>query len=123
MCRYQRFSEKYYHRSEKIRKKLGKNQYILLLGLVGQIISSTNRASSIIENLNGRIKPYLELRKQMGRDFNEFLKFFINHKPLSCSRKKERKDITPTELLMKQQHLPWQEMLGFKKTEFCIIPT
>lgn len=107
---------------EEIRKKLGENQYILLLGLVVQIITSTFRASSIIENLNGRIKPYFELRKHMGRDFNELLRFFINHTPLSCSRKKERKNKTPSELLMKQKHSPWFEMLGFKKTELCKIP-
>jgi len=122
LCRCQRFSEKYYQRSEEIRKKLGENQYILLLGLVGQVITSTTRASSIIENLNGRIKPYLELRKQMGCGFNELLRFFINHTPLSCSRKKERKNKTPAELLMKIEHLPWLEMLGFQKPELCKIP-
>jgi hypothetical protein len=123
LYRCQRFSEKYYQRSKEIRKKLGENQYILLLGLIGKIITSTTRASSIIENLNGRIKPYLKIRKQMGRGFNELLKFFINHTPLSCSRKKERKNKTPAELLTKQQHLPWLEMLGFNKLELCKIPT
>lgn len=122
LCRCLRFSEKYYQRSEKIRRKFGENQYILLLGLVGQIVTSTTRASSIVENLNGRIKPYYEIRKQIGRGFNELLRFFINHTPLSCSRKKERKNKTPAELLMKQAHSSWLEMLGFKKPALCKIP-
>jgi len=122
LCRCQRFSEKYYQRSKDIRKKLGENQYILLLGLVGQVVASTNRASSMVENLNGRIKPYCEIRKQIGRGFTELLRFFINHTPLSCSRKKHRKNKTPAEVLMQKEHLPWLEMLGFQKPELCKFP-
>lgn len=119
LCRCQRFSEKYYQRSKNIREKLGENQYILLLGLVGQIVTSTNRSSSMVENLNGRIRPHCEIRKQIGRGFTELLRFFINHTPLTCSRKKTRKNKTPTTLLMQKEHLPWLEMLGFQKPELC----
>ena len=38
------------------------------------------------------------------------------------SRKKYRKDKTPAELLMKKEHLPWLEMLGFQKLELCKFP-
>lgn len=121
LCRCQRSSEKYYHSSGGIRKKLGENKYILLLGLVGQMITSITRTSFLIENLNCRIKPYFELRKQMGRDFNESLRFFINHTPLFCSRQKERQNKTSAELLMKLEYLSWLEMLWFKKPEICQI--
>jgi hypothetical protein len=44
--RCQRFSEKYYKRSGKIRERLGNTKYIILMGLVAQIIKTTTRSSS-----------------------------------------------------------------------------
>lgn len=113
--RCQRFSEKYFKRSAKIKSVLGSNNYILLMGLVGQIVRSTTRASSLVENLNGRIRPFCDLRKQMGNNFSELLKFFLNHNPLVCSRKKERKNKTPAEILNQKKHPHWMEMLGFDR--------
>jgi len=113
--RCQRFSEKYYQRSEKIREKLGSTKYVLLMGLVAQIIKNTTRSSSLVENLNSRIRPFCNLRKQMGNNFSELLKFFLNHNSLSCSRKKERKNKTPAEILNKKSHPHWLEMLGFDR--------
>jgi len=115
--RCERFSAKYYNRSEEIKKKLGMKDYIILMGLVGQVINTTTRASSLVENLNGRIRPFCNLRKQMGDRFTELLKFFLNHNQLTCSRKKERKNKTPAAILNKQEHAPWLEMLGFKHVE------
>jgi hypothetical protein len=113
--RCQRFSETYYNRSEKIKAKLGSKVYTLLMGLVGQVISTTTRASSLVENLNSRIRPFCNLRKQMGDNFSELLKFFLNHNPLVCSRKKERKNKTPAEILNKKEHACWLELLGFQQ--------
>ncbi len=113
--RCQRFSDKYYQRSEKIRDVLGSKKYIILMGLIGQIIKSTTRSSSLVENLNSRIRPFCNLRKQMGENFSELLKFFINHNPLSCSRKKERQNKTPAEMLNKKSHPYWLEMLEFDR--------
>jgi hypothetical protein len=113
--RCQRFSEKYYKRSGKIRERLGNTKYIILMGLVAQIIKTTTRSSSLVENLNSRIRPFCNLRKQMGAKFSELLKFFLNHNALTCSRKKERKNKTPAEILNKKSHPHWLEMLGFDK--------
>ena len=85
------------------------------MGLVGQVVNATIRASSLIENLNGRIRPFCNLRKQMGNNFSELLKFFLNHNPLVCSRKKVRKNKTPSELLNNKKHPHWLEMLGFDR--------
>ena len=102
--RCQRFSEKYYQRSKKIRERLGNTKYIILMGLVAQIIKTTTRSSSLVENLNSRIRAFCNLRKQMGAKFSELLKFFLNHNALTCSRKKERKNKTPAEILNKKSH-------------------
>lgn len=115
--RCERFSEKYYKRSKRLRNLLGGKQYVLLMGLVGQIIKTTTRASSLIENLNGRIRPFCNLRKQMGTNFSELLKFFLNHNPLVCSRKKDRKNKTPSEILNQKKHPHWLEMLGFEPVQ------
>ena len=117
--RCERLGEKYCERAEPLKSRLGDKFYFLMAG-VRAIISKTVRASSLVENLNGRVRLYVDLRQNMGNDYLELLRFFLNHSPLTCSVIKERKNKTPSELLTGEPHAHWLEMLGYDLPE--LIP-
>lgn len=76
-------------------------------------INSTERTSSMAENLHSRISPYLFLRREIGHGFLDLLRFYLNHTPLLRSEREERKNKTPAEILSGRPHKNWLEMLGF----------
>jgi hypothetical protein len=69
------------------------------------------RASSIIENINSRLRCYFFLRRQIGSGYLELLQFFLNHRRFLRSEHAERVDKSPAELLTGQPHPHWLEML------------
>ena len=77
-------------------------------------MKSTPRASSLVENLNSRLRNYFFLRKQLGSDYLDLLRFFLNHRTFNESRIRERVGQSPTELMTGEKHPHWLEMLGFK---------
>jgi len=79
-----------------------------------QALDSTERTSSMIENLNSRLRPYLFLRREIGFGYLDLLRFYLNHTSFLRSERDERKDKTPTEILTKKSHPQWLEMLGYK---------
>lgn len=74
-----------------------------------------HRASSLVENVNSRLRNYFFLRRQIGPAYLDLLRFFLNHQPFSRSQKPERRSKSPTELLTGQAHPHWLEMLGFTR--------
>lgn len=75
------------------------------------------RASSIIENINSRLRSYFFLRRELGSGYLELLQFFLNHRRFLRSEHPERVDKSPAELLTGQPHAHWLEMLGYSR--FC----
>jgi hypothetical protein len=75
-------------------------------------LDSTERTSSMVENLNGRIRPYLFLRREIGHGYLELLRFFLNHKPFDRSSNPKRQGKSPAELLSGKPHPHWLELLG-----------
>jgi hypothetical protein len=73
-----------------------------------------------VENLNSRLRNYFFLRRQIGPQYLELLRFFLNHSPFSRSQHSERVGKTPAELLTGQAHPHWLELLGF--TRFQRLP-
>jgi hypothetical protein len=73
------------------------------------------RASSIIENLNSRLRNYFFLRREVGSGYLELLQFFLNHRRFLRSEHAERVDKSPAELLTGQTHPHWLEMLGYNR--------
>jgi hypothetical protein len=71
------------------------------------------RASSLVENLNGRLRTYFGLRRHLGPDYLELLRFYLNHRVLERSERRERQGKTPAELLTGAAHGHWLELLGF----------
>ena len=80
---------------------------------VESAMNSTPRASSLVENLNSRLRNYFFLRKHLNSDYLELLRFFLNHRTFMASRKTERKGKSPKELMTGEKHPHWLSMLGF----------
>ena len=77
----------------------------------------TVRASSMVENLNGRLRTYFSLRRHLGSDYLALLRFYLNHRRFPRSDRPERKDKSPRELLTGQEHPHWLELLGYQRFE------
>lgn len=73
------------------------------------------RASSIIENINSRLRCYFFLRREIGSGYLELLQFFLNHRCFLRSERPERVGKSPAELLTGQAHPHWLEMLGYSR--------
>ena len=72
------------------------------------------RASSVIENLNSRLRPYFFLRRQLGPDYLALLQFFLNHRRFLRSEHPERVGKSPAELLTGTSHAHWLKLLGYQ---------
>jgi hypothetical protein len=82
---------------------------------ITQLINATVRASSVVENLNSRLRNYFFLRKQLGVDYLDLLRFFLNHRRFQRSERQERVDKSPAEILTGKEHPHWLELLGFER--------
>jgi hypothetical protein len=74
------------------------------------------RASSIIENINSRLRSYFFLRREIGSGYLELLQFFLNHRRFLRSEHLQRVDKSPAELLTGQAHPHWLKMLGYSRS-------
>ncbi|OWK39439.1 hypothetical protein [Fimbriiglobus ruber] len=82
---------------------------------VQELSGRTVRASSVIENLNSRLRSYFFLRRHLGRDYLSLLQFYLNHRRFPRSTRPERAGKSPCELLSGQEHPHWLEMLGYQR--------
>ncbi len=89
-------------------------KFLQVKSAVEEAMKSTPRASSLVENLNSRLRNYFFLRKHLGSDYLELLRFFLNHRTFMSSRKPERRGKSPTELMTGKKHPHWLELLGFE---------
>ena len=78
-------------------------------------MKETPRASSMVENLNSRLRNYFFLRKQLGPSYLNLLQFFLNHRQFMRSECEECVGKSPKELMMGESHSHWLEMLGFTR--------
>ena len=86
-----------------------------LMEAVSNALKQTPRASSMVENLNSRLRNYFFLRRSLGDDYLNLLQFFLNHRQFMRSLKPERVGKSPKELLTGQPHPHWLELLGFER--------
>jgi hypothetical protein len=78
-------------------------------------MAQTPRASSIVENLNRRLRNYFFLRRQIGHGYLDLLRFFLNHRRFLRSDRPEHAGHSPAELLTGQRHPHWLEILGYTR--------
>ncbi|HEX3274017.1 MAG TPA: hypothetical protein VHR43_04110 [Gemmatimonadales bacterium] len=82
---------------------------------IDALVAGTVRASSLVENLNSRLRTYFSLRRHLGPDYLELLRFYLNHRVLERSERPERRGRTPAEFLTGAAHGHWLELLGFTR--------
>lgn len=97
-----------------LHRRLG-HRYWGLREAVTQVASETVRASSVIENLNSRLRGYFFLRRHLGSEYLDLLRFFLNHRRFGRSEHPERVDKSPAELLTGSAHAHWVELLGYQR--------
>ena len=97
-----------------LRRELGR-RFAPLQQAVRYVADHTVRSSSIIENINSRLRNYFFLRRHLGNDYLTLLQFFFNHRCFLRSECPERVGKSPTQLLTGVEHPHWLEMLGYKR--------
>ncbi len=102
-----------WQREAELRQQLGARFYDLHEA-VGELAHRTVRASSLVENLNSRLRNYFTLRRHLGADYLALLQFFFNHRRFDRSDCPERAGKSPAELLTGQTHPHWLKMLGYQ---------
>ncbi len=98
-------------REAALRQQL-RGRFYELSEAVAAVVRGTVRASSVVENLNSRLRNYFFLRRHLGPDYLQLLQFFLNHRRFLRSEHAERIDQSPAELLTRQRHAHWLELLG-----------
>jgi hypothetical protein len=92
-----------------------KDRWYPIRQAVLEAMAQTPRASSLVENLNSRLRNYFFLRHQIGHGYLQLLRFFLNHRRFLRSDRPERVGKSPAELLTDQKHPHWLEMLGYTR--------
>jgi hypothetical protein len=103
-----------WRRDAPLRRLLGARYYPLSQAL-DEVRRRTVRASSLVENLNSRLRSYFFLRRHLGNDYLALLQFFLNHRRYLRSEHPDRVGKSPAELLNGQSHPHWLELLGYTR--------
>lgn len=77
------------------------------------LLDITKKASSLVENLNGRIRGYIEVKRIIPSDFFVLLKVYFNTHRYNRSRCNIRKGKSPLELLTNSPQPNFLEALGY----------
>ena len=75
-------------------------------------MTQTPRSSSLVENLNSRLRNYFTLRRHLGNSYLDLLQFYLNHHCFMRSRCAERQGKSPREVMTGQSHPHWLTLLG-----------
>jgi hypothetical protein len=74
-------------------------------------MTRTPRSSSLVENLNSRLRNYFTLRRHLGSLYLDLLRFFLNHRRYMRSQLAERIGKSPRELMTGERHSHWLTLL------------
>jgi hypothetical protein len=101
----------YWQGWNQLRTKLG-DKFLRLFDAVSQAMTQTPRSSSLVENLNSRLRNYFTLRRHLGNSYLDLLQFYMNHQCFMRSRCAERQGKSPREVMTGQSHPHWLTLLG-----------
>ena len=96
-------------------RRVLRSRYHRVSAAVAGVAGAVVRASSVVENLNSRLRNYFFLRRQVGPDSLSLLQFFLNHRRFLRSEHPQRVGQSPAELLTGQAHAHWLELLGYRR--------
>lgn len=117
VCRLHRkkpTSTAFWQRWNELHARLGAG-FVAVVADVRAAMDDTPRSSSMVENLNSRLRRYFFLRRHLGDAYLSLLQFFLNHRVFMRSRRTERVGKSPKQLLTGQAHPHWLELLGFER--------
>jgi hypothetical protein len=92
-----------------------RGRYYGVCAAVEELSAHVVRASSLVEDLNSRLRNYFFLRRQLGENYLVLLQYFLNHRRYLRSEHPHRVDKSPTELLTGEPHRHWLELLGYTR--------
>ena len=104
-------SPAYWQGWNRLRARTGA-RFHALFDAVSRAMADTPRSSSLVENLNSRLRTYFTLRRHLGGSYLDLLRFFLNHRRFVRSRHAERQGKSPRELMTGQGHPHWLTLLG-----------
>ena len=104
-------SPAYWQGWNRLRAQIG-GKFPMLVDAVSRAMADTPRSSSLVENLNSRLRTYFTLRRHLGGSYLDLLRFFLNHRRFMRSRHAERQGKSPRELMTSQGHPHWLILLG-----------
>jgi hypothetical protein len=105
-------STAYWQGWNRLRVEMG-GKFNAVFDAVSQAMAQTPRSSSLVENLNSRLRNYFTLRRHLGSAYLDLLRFFLNHRRFMRSRLAERIGKSPRELMTGESHPHWLTLLGF----------
>jgi hypothetical protein len=109
---FDKYSEEYNIREIEIINKV-RNDYSKTRNLFNELIENTIRASSIVENINSLLRPYLDIKKSPNQNFLDLLQLYFNTRKFKRSNKDYKKGYSPLELYTKKEQPNFFEILGF----------
>ena len=77
-------------------------------------MNEIEKASSVVENLNGRVRRFLRNHIHVSQEILELFRFIINSSVFERSRCAHRHGKSPSEVLHDKPHQHWLELLGYK---------
>jgi hypothetical protein len=92
-----------------------RGRYYGLNAAVEEMSSQVVRASSLVENVNSRLRNFFFLRRQLGPEYLALLQFYLNHRRFQRSEHEHRVGKSPAELLNGESHAHWLELLGYQR--------
>jgi hypothetical protein len=101
----------YWQDWNRLRAKVG-GKFHTLFDAVSQTMAQTPRSSSLVENINSRLRTYFTLRRHLGNSYLDLLRFFLNHRRFMRSRCAERNGKSPREVMTGEAHPHWLTLLG-----------
>jgi hypothetical protein len=104
-------STAYWQGWNQLRAKLA-GKFHTLFDAVSRAMAQTPRSSSLVENLNSRLRTYFTLRRHLGNSYLDLLQFYLNHHCFMRSRCAERQGKSPREVMTGQSHPHWLTLLG-----------
>ena len=107
-------SNAYWERWNQLHSQLS-SKFYGVIEAVDEVLKQTPRASSMVENLNSRLRNYFFLRRSLGGSYLSLLQYFLNYRCFVRSRVPERVGKSPRQLLTGQPHPHWLELLGFER--------
>jgi len=101
-------SEAYFELSRQALNVIGPERFGAAEKVHDRILNSIKRASSLVENLNSRVRPFMDIKKHVSSNFYSLVQLYLNTKKYRRSRVEYRKGRSPVEILTGEQ---WPEFI------------